>query len=94
MVRFSCRKVSGSLKKKGFQTTSGKHVIYTFYYHGVCQSIVTHMSHNNQEIDDCLLGEMSEQLSLSKKEFRELIECTFSEDDLIEKYLNLKMMLE
>jgi hypothetical protein len=94
VVIFNCRKVSGALKRKGFRTSSGKHVIYTFYYHGICQSVITHMSHNNQELDDYLLGEMAEQLSLSKNEFRELIECTFSEEDLIEKYLKQKLLSE
>lgn len=86
MTVFACRKVSGALKKKGFSTDSGKHVVYYFVYNGKIQGIATHMSHNNQEIDDYLLGEMAEQLSISKKEMCELIECTFSEDDLIKKY--------
>lgn len=92
MTVFGCRKVSGALKKKGFSTTSGKHVVYSFVYNGKYQGIATHMSHNNQDIDDYLLGEMAEQLSISKKEMRELVECTFSENDLIEKYKRLGLL--
>ncbi len=88
MSILKCDKVSRAMKKKGFSTVSkrSKHVAYTFYHNGVRQAITTHMSHNNQDIDNFLQKEMAEQMHLSKTEFLELVNCSLSGEDLIEKY--------
>ena len=92
MSVLKCENVKKSLKKKGFLTVSGKHVIYTFHHEGIPAVVVTHMSHNNQEITDTLQCLMAEQLHLSKSEFIELISCKIGHDELAARYTALGLL--
>jgi molybdopterin-guanine dinucleotide biosynthesis protein A len=94
MSLLKCDKVKSSLKKKGVCTVSGrqKHVVYTFCHKGELQAISTHMSHNNQEINDFLQKEMAKQMPLTKSEFIEFIKCNITKEDLIDKYAEMDLI--
>ncbi len=85
MIVFKDRQVRKSLEKKGFIQEPNKHHNYYYLYDqdNKRTSINTHTSRNGQEIDDFLIGQMSKQLKLSKKEFIDLINCPLS----YEKYI-------
>ena len=85
--------VRKALIKKGFVEGSGKHVVYQFYAAALIDTpVLTHMSHNKQEIDHFLQQHMANQLHLSKHEFMNLISCTFGYADLIERYTALDLI--
>lgn len=81
-----------SLTKKGFERGTGKHIKYQFYYKGMKIPVITHLSHNGQEIDDFLIKQMAEQLHLSKSEFVEMVSCTIGYDELVDKYIALSLI--
>ena len=83
MVR-DARKASQNLLKKGFLEKQGrKHVLYIFIHEGkkICE---THMSRDDQDLNDYLLDKMSKQVYLDKKDFIRLIDCPLSEKDYTE----------
>lgn len=73
---FASRKVEQSLAKKGFKNEPGDHKFFVLYNEGKR----TKVSHNNQEINDYLIGNMSRQLHLNKLQFCDLINCPLSEN--------------
>ena len=92
MVR-DAKKTEQSLLKKGFIKIQGaKHIHYVFVCKGneICK---TFMSRNEQDIGDHLIGQMSKQLCIGKKEFIGLIDCPLSEEDYI-KILKGKDLLK
>ena len=81
----SGRDIDGALRRKGFRRdSSGKHIQYflTAVPDGPEPDIKTMMSHGMQRgtLSAKLIGEMSRQLHLTKKQFLELIDCTLNED--------------
>jgi hypothetical protein len=75
-----------ALKRKGFSQTMSGHIKLTFRYNGRDTSIRTWVSHGKKEISDRLLGIMAEQLSLSRLQFNDLIDCSLGERELVELY--------
>ena len=45
----------------------------------------TFMSHNNQDINDYLQNRMAKQLGVSTKVFRDIVDCSVSRSDYIER---------
>ena len=78
-------KIKASLKKKGFEQNNGDHQYYTLYHDGKKTQIFTKISHGKNEVGEPLLGMMSKQTRLSKKDFADLINCPLSK----EKYLEM-----
>ena len=75
-----------ALKRKGFSSKMSSHIKLTFIFDGRDTSIRTWISHGKKEISDKLLGIMAEQLSLSRQELNDLIDCSLGEHDLITLY--------
>jgi len=87
------REVKQNLQRKGFKEKQGaKHILYIFMHKNkkICE---THMSRNDQDLNDYLIGKMSKQLYLNKKDFIRLIDCPMSEEEYI-KILKDKDILE
>ncbi|MDV0443402.1 hypothetical protein [Methanorbis rubei] len=76
------------LKKKGFVPESGRqrHVRYYFEDNGEVAAVKTHMSHNDQDVNDFLQSQMAAQLRMSKAEFLEMISCAVDHEDLAKMY--------
>jgi hypothetical protein len=81
-----------NLKKKGFKDSNKDHKHMDFVYNG---KLVLHtkLSHNNQDIEDYLIKQMSIQCQLDKSEFIDLAKCPLSKKEYIE-LLNKKGLLE
>jgi hypothetical protein len=75
-----------ALRRKGFSSKMSGHIKLTFRYCGKDTSIRTWISHGKKEIGDRLLGIMAEQLSLSRQQFNDLIDCPLGEDELVALY--------
>ena len=75
-----------ALRKKGFSQKMSGHIKLTFSYSGRDTAIRTWVSHGKKEISDRLLGIMAEQISLSRKQFDDLIDCSLGESELIALY--------
>ena len=74
--------ISKALKKKGFiEDVSRDHKWYVYYHNGKKTSINTKISHSADDIGDGLLGKMSRQVHLSRKEFDEYIACHISQEE-------------
>ena len=80
-------RIMKALQKKGFQSSDTHHIYLCFYYEGRKTSISTHISHHKAEIGNKLRSIMARQLKISGKEFDNLIDCSMSQKDLTEKYL-------
>jgi hypothetical protein len=75
-----------ALKRKGFSSKMSGHIKLTFRYSGRDTSIRTWVSHGKKEISDRLIGIMAEQLSLSRQQFENLVDCSLGERELIALY--------
>lgn len=80
-------KVQSNLPKKGFfEEDDRKHIFYQFFHEGKATHIRTHVSHGSKyrTLGDDLVSKMAKQCKITPKQFRELSECTLSQDDYIE----------
>ena len=84
-------KIMNSLLKKGFEVSNTHHKYLCFYYEGKKTSISTHISHHKAEIGNKLRSLMAKQLKLSVEEFDNLIDCSMSKKELIEKYKEMDL---
>jgi hypothetical protein len=74
-----------NLKKKGFDDSSNKSVDHKhldFFYNGKFV-LHTKLSHNNKDLNDYLIKQMSTQCKLSKAEFMDLANCPLSQEEFI-----------
>jgi len=69
------RDVEAALQKKGFKRREGKDAYYHLYVDGKKTPIFTKISHGEKEIHDGLLGAMSRQMQLSKRQFGDFVDC-------------------
>lgn len=80
----AAREVMAALEQKGFQKKENDHTFFHLWVAGRKTAIYTKISHGEKEIGDKLLGMMARQLKLTAKQFRELVECPLSRDQLIQ----------
>ena len=73
-------RIKASLLKKGFTEVNRDHKYYEFYYNGKLTKAWTKISHGSRDIDDYLTSRMSKQLYLTKKQFKEFVECNLSQN--------------
>ena len=84
MTSYSSKKISTSLKKKGFSEVEDRaDKKYYLTLDGKKVGIHTFVSHGTKEYGEALIGEIKKQLRLTKKEFMDLIDCPMTK----EKYL-------
>lgn len=78
------RDIEKSLIRKGFKQEPRDHRFFVLYIDGKRSSVNTHTSHCGQEINDYLIDCMKKQLSLTKKQFLDLIDCPLSYEEYIQ----------
>lgn len=78
------RDVMAALAQKGFGKKENDHTFFHLWVGGKKTPIYTKVSHGEKEIHDKLLGMMARQLRLSGKQFRELVACPFTAEDLVQ----------
>lgn len=96
MAELDPKKVLQNLKNKGFKKAWNKstdhHWVHFFYNEKLVTS--TKVSHTSKSgIDDHLIGKMSRQCQLSKKQFLDLVKCPMSKEAYLE-ILGEKGLLE
>lgn len=72
--------VERALLNKGMERDENHHHMFRKTLEGVTH-LVTRISHGSKEIDDGLAELMANQLCLRRREFREMVECSLSEED-------------
>lgn len=80
------RKTYNNLKRKGFIESINKspdHKRLEFFYEGKF-ILSTKLSHNNQDIDNYLIKQMSYQCNLDKSDFFDLVNCPLSKEEYIQ----------
>ena len=93
MVVYKINQISRALLSKGFRVTQADHTFYWFYWNGKKTYVRTKISHGKIEYDDRLLGYMSLQLHLEKKELEHLIECSLTEKEYTELLIKKKVII-
>lgn len=89
MTSLKSNNIIKGLIKKGFQKRQSDHVHLVFYYNDKRTEIWTKVSHGgNKEIGDNLIKKMCKQLKLNKQEFKNLVDCTISKEDYVQKLKN------
>jgi predicted RNA binding protein YcfA (HicA-like mRNA interferase family) len=84
MAVLNSKEIEKALKKKGFTLNeSSDHRRLELWYEDKFV-LATKVSHNGQDIDDGLIGQMAKQIKLNKKDFLDLVKCPLSS----EAYLN------
>jgi len=78
MTTVKVRDVINGLTRKGFCKSNRHHKVLIFYYNGKKTSIFTKVSHGCKELNDYLIGKMSWQVKLDKKQFEDLVNCPLS----------------
>ena len=68
-----------ALLAKGFREVVGRdHRYFSFYVENRKMGVLTKISHGQRTLDDWMLGKVSHQIHLSKRELLSYIECTLS----------------
>lgn len=82
MPALKAKKVKSALLKKGFVIDNSRdhHNFFEFFIGDTMYSR-THTSHNDQDINDYLIGQMSRQCQLNKKQFMDLVNCPLSKTE-------------
>lgn len=84
MATLKAKNVRTNLCKKGFlENPKGHHRQYSFVQNGIITEIRTRMSHNDQDIDDYLQGQMAKQIKLCRKDFIKFVSCEVGEDEYV-----------
>lgn len=83
MSPIDAKKTLKNLQKKGFVPAKSKSVDHhwiEFWHNGQLTRVKTKISHGEKELNDYLIGCMSNQTYLTKSEFRDLALCPMSQD--------------
>lgn len=86
MATLDSNKTYKSMCKKGFQEAENKgndHKRIEFWYDGKLTRCRTKFSHNAEELNNYLIGEMAKQIALSRNEFIEFAKCTLSKEGYV-----------
>jgi len=88
MAVLKAETVKKAMMKKGFIMEAGrqKHPRYYFEDNGEIAAVKTHMSHNDQELNDFLQAQMAAQLHISKADFLEMISCQIEHEGIANMY--------
>jgi hypothetical protein len=88
MATLDGKKTYKNLCKKGFKPAvdgrASDHKWIEFYHEDKLTNIKTKLSHNNQELNDYLIGCMSNQIKLNRNQFISFAKCDLSEKGYIE----------
>lgn len=87
-MSFKVRNIERALVKKGFERKEGKkHIIFTFIQNGERTEIYTFLSRGESEYRNKNIGSMCKQLKLSKRNFVNVIDCSWEYDDILNFYV-------
>lgn len=75
--------LGAALVRKGFRARQGDHTFYILYVSGRKTSIRTKIGHGSKEYGAGLLGQISKDLHLGRRDFDQLVECPISHHDYV-----------
>lgn len=78
MTTLPARDLRTALAKKGFLVSESHHALFRLVVDGRLTSVRTRLSHGERECNDWLLGQIAQQLHLSKTDLLRLVECSLS----------------
>lgn len=84
-----------ALLKKGFSVASNKspdHKWVEFWHEGKLTRVKTKVSHSGEDINDFLIGQMSKQVYLTKKQFISFAECQINKEEYIQLLKNQNLL--
>lgn len=88
MANFKNKEVTSSLVKKGFKLSKGhgnKHIYYELYNEDDKKTgINTHVSKNQQDINNHLISCMANDMKLSREQFIDFVRCHISDKDYLD----------
>jgi hypothetical protein len=82
MASLNAKSTIANFLKKGFIKSNSHHHYYEFWYEDKLIA-KTYSSHNNEPINDYLIGSMRRQCNMDKPFFIEFAKCTKSKEDYI-----------
>ena len=85
-MTINVREAIQKMKSKGFVEEKGDHKFLRFVYKGRKTRIRTKFSHSHGDIGIQLISKVAKQLHITNKELQGVIDCSCSEEDLIENY--------
>jgi len=80
MAALDSKTTQRNLRKKGFIDSPGDHKRLELFINNKF-ILHTKVSHNNEDIDDYLIKQMSVQCKLDKNQFIELAKCPLSKEE-------------
>ncbi len=86
MATLDSNKTYKAMCKKGFHDAENKskdHIRVEFWHEGKLTRCRTKFSHNGQELNNFLIGEMAKQVELSRVQFIDFAKCTLSEEQYV-----------
>jgi len=86
MATLDSNKTYKAMSKKGFQDVENKskdHIRVEFWHEGKLTRCRTKFSHNGQELNNFLIGEMAKQVELSRLQFIDFAKCTLSQEQYV-----------
>lgn len=83
MTVLKLKKVISAMKAKGFVEKNKDHKFFYLVVDGKYVGVHTKVSHGSNEINDFHINQMSKQIGIKKKQFVDLVDCSFSKNDLI-----------
>lgn len=81
------KKTYKAMCSKGFKEAargSKDHKRIEFWHDGKLTRSRTMFSHNNQDLNDSLIGMMAKQVKLTKQQFIQFAECTLTQEAYVE----------
>lgn len=77
------KKTLKNLRKKGFMVVDGDHKFLEFYHNNKL-ILHTKISHEEKDLNDFLISQMSKQCKISKPDFINLANCPLSQKAYVE----------
>ena len=85
MAPRKARDVEKALLCKGFEKRESHHTFLHLFVDGKKTRVWTKISHGSKDISDPLLGQMSRDLAISRRDFEDLVDCPLSREEYLAK---------
>jgi hypothetical protein len=95
MSSLDAKKSYKNMLSKGFVEVTYKstdHKRIEFWHEGKLTRARTMFSHNNQDLNDYLIGQMSKQVCLTRNQFIEFANCTLSLENYVDILRSAKII--
>jgi predicted RNA binding protein YcfA (HicA-like mRNA interferase family) len=88
------RDIVSALLAKGFARSNRDHNYFFYYFNQKKSRIYTKISHGETDIDPHLISQMSKQISLTTKQFKQFVDCPLTAEAYKEHLLARRLISE